>query len=281
MRKSTKLILALLGVAGAGIATLGVRAARLDRHLDRLEVSLRSQSESAGLTFEESMVAGLPGPAQRYLRRAIAPGTRIASSASFSMSGRMKPSPEAAFVDIAAEETLAPMRGFVWRARLRMSGLPITVVDHYHEGYGEVAVAALGLVPLQRSSGPDIARSTRGRLAAESAWIPSLHLPVLGASWEPIDETAARVSITVDGEPFFITLKVDEDGRLLELTMLRHGDVGVPSFRPIPYGFAVESEATFQGYTVASRLTGGWWYGTDRYDPANASSFALRDIRYW
>jgi hypothetical protein len=279
MKLAAKIVIGALGAAAAAAGVLGGRAVVRNRSLDRLERALLP--EPAGLVFDESMIEGLPEPAVRYLRRAIAPGTPLASCVQVRMEGRMKPSPEAAYVDLTATETLAPLRGFVWRAKLSMNGLPVSVVDRYDAGRGEMSVAALGFVPIMSSRGPDIDRSTRGRLAAESAWVPSLHLPALGAIWEEVDTERARVTVKVDGDPIAITLRVAGDGRVRELTMLRHGDVGVPSFRLIPYGFLVEEDRSFGGYTIATRLTGGWWYGTARYDEGSASSFTVLDGRHW
>ena len=62
--------------------------------------------------------------------------------------------------------------------------------------------------------------------------------------------------------------------------MERHGDVGVEWWGPIPYGFAVEEERTFEGYTIPTRVRGGWWYGTERYDVADASLFRVVDARF-
>ena len=49
-----------------------------------------------------------------------------------------------------------------------------------------------GLIPVVHSSGPDIARSGAGRLAAETvAWLPQALVPQSGAQWTPIDQHRA------------------------------------------------------------------------------------------
>ena len=35
----------------------------------------------------------------------------------------------------------------------------------------------------------------------------------------------------------------------------------------------------FDGYTIPTRVRGGWWYGTERYDPAGASLLRVLDAR--
>lgn len=270
--------------AGAGLATLagasvlGVRQMQFLRQWRQTEVALQTLRTDAA--FDPAMLDGLPGPAQRYFRHAIAEDTPLARTARIDMAGRMKPSPDAGFLDLAAEEVLAPPAGFQWTARFSMGPLPICVRDHYYRNDGAVRVEPLGLVPLQRSSGPEVTRSSRHRLAAEALWIPATLLPGPAVQWEAIDERRARVTMTIDDEAIPLTLTIDDDGRLQQFTMQRYGDVNVPTWQRIPYGFAVEEEATFGGYTIPSRLRGGWWFGTDRYRADQASSFTIRAISY-
>jgi hypothetical protein len=59
---------------------------------------------------------------------------------------------------------------------------------------------------------------------------------------------------------------VDDDGRPVELSMPRWGNLTDDGrYRHIPYGARIEEEGTFGGYTIPTRVTGGWWFGTDRY----------------
>lgn len=268
----------ITGAAVAAGLALGGRALWKERTLSQLERSLGQPT--GGARFDEAMVADLPPPARRYFRHAIASETPLATSVRLRMSGRMRPSPEADFVDLEAKETLAPPRGFVWRARLRMKGLPVRVDDHYAAGQGEVAVSALRVFPIQTDSSPEVTRSSRGRLAGESAWVPAALLPANGAVWEAVNEDHARVTLTIDGESIALTIRVDEAGRLQEIAMRRYGNVGVPDWQEIPYGFAVEREETFGGYTIPTKLRGGWWYGTERYVAEEASSFTVHEARY-
>jgi hypothetical protein len=71
----------------------------------------------------------------------------------------------------------------------------------------------------------------------------------------------------IDGESVDLHLALHPDGGVREISMRRYGNVGTPDWDLIPYGFATESESEFGGYTIPPRVRGGWWYGTDRYDP--------------
>ncbi len=267
----------LTGVAALAIAVLGTRRVLSDCHADRVEGDLFAVPDALPV-FSEADLAGLPEPAQRYLRHAIPFGTPLAPACRLWMSGTMTPTPGGPSTKLTAVETLAPRRGFVWTAEARMKGLPVRVRDHYYQRQGGVDIALLGSVPIPVGSGPDVTRSSRGRLIAEGMWCPTalLHPSV---TWEAVDEDRARYTLAVDGEAVAVTLRVGPAGALREVTLDRWGEAEGKPAQLLPYGFRVEEERTFDGVTIPMRLTGGWLYGTDRFDEAAAASFVISDAR--
>ena len=271
-------VLTTLAVASAlGLAALGARRLSADRAARSVEADLR-RGEPPARTFSEGDLRGLPEPAQRYLRHAIAPGTPLAATCRLEMTGSMRPTPDGPRVSLTADETIAPRRGFVWSARTQMKGAPVLVRDHYLDGEGGVDVTALGVVPVPLGGPPDdVARSARGRLVGEAVWCPTalVHPDV---QWEDAGADRAQFSLAVDGEPVTVVLRVDGDGALREVTLDRWGDADGGPWRAMPYGFAVEAEGVFGGVTIPTRITGGWLYGTDRFDPETAASFTVIDL---
>lgn len=270
-------VLTTLAVASAlGLAALGARRLAADRSARAVEADLWRPSPVA--TFSEADLEGLPEPAARYLRHAIAPGVPLAATCRLQMEGTMTPSPGGPPTPLTAVETLAPRAGFVWTAWARMSGLPVRVRDHYHEGEGGVGVTALGVVPVPLGGPPaDVARSSRGRLVGEAVWCPTalVHPDV---AWEAAGDDRARYTVAVDGEPVSVTLRVADDGALRDVALDRWGDALGEPWRLLPYGFAVEAERTFGGVTVPSEIRGGWLYGTPEFDPSAAASFTVTDM---
>lgn len=270
MRPFTFWTLAGTTIAAAG---LGVRRVLADRRAAVLEAELLRSSATLP-RFGAAHLAGLPELAQRYLRHAIAPGTPLAASVRLWMTGTMTPTPGGPRTSLTAVETLAPRRGFVWTARARINGLPVRVRDHYADRDGGVDVVALGFVPIPLGGGPDVVRSSRHRLIAESVWCPTA-LVRPGVAWEAVDADRVRFTLLVDGEAVPVTLRVASDGALREVTLRRWGDAAGQPARSLPYGFRVEQEGTFDGVTIPTRLVGGWFYGSDRFDPASAATFTV------
>ena len=271
-------VLTTLAVASAlGLAALAGRRVLTDRSARALEADL-SRGAPPARAFSEDDLRGLPEPAQRYLRHAVAPGTPLAAACRLEMTGTMRPTPGAQPVDLTALETLAPRTGFVWTASARMNGLPVRVRDHYHRGEGGVAVTALGVVPVPLGGeAADVARSSRGRLVGEAVWCPTalVHPDV---AWEAAGDDRARYTVVVDGEPVSVTLHVDREGALRDVTLDRWGDPDGAAARLHPYGFRVDAEGTFDGVTIPTQIAGGWGYGAPGDDPSGASSFSVTDL---
>lgn len=216
-----------------------------------------------GRTFDPATLAGLPDAARRYLRHAIAPGTPLAGAVRIRMRGRIR---LRGWLPFTGEEVVVWDRGLIWTATVRMFGLPISGSDRYVDGGGSQRWKLLGLIPVMSASGPDITRSTIGRVAAEAVWMPSV-LAGDNVSWNEIDASRAQARFTYAGEEIAYTLEIEESGRLRSISLKRWGDPDKGGFRYETFGGIVEEEETFDGYTIPTRLRLGWFFGTDRFEP--------------
>jgi len=217
------------------------------------------------------MVAGLPEPAQRYLRHAITPGTPLRTVAVIEMAGRfgLGDKNDHRFWPMRARQILAPPFGFVWiphigSGLMRMSGSDGLVG---HEAWTRFWL--LGTVPLVRAAGtPDLARSAVGRTIGEALWVPASLMPANGISWEPVGTDSARAVFEVRGERHAIELTVNDHGRPLSIVLQRWSSANPEGiFRWQPFGATIEAVGTFSGYTVPTRLSGGNHFGTADYFP--------------
>lgn len=253
--------LAALPIA-AVVGVLALRAARV-RQEGALEPVWRALQAGGGRdVFDPAMVAGLPEPAQRYLRRAIAPGTPLARSVRLAMHGTLRLSPGATPLPMRAEQVLAPPAGFVWRARVGRGAMRLRGFDRYAQAEGAMRWWLLGLVPVVRADGADVTRSAAGRLGGEAVFIPSTLLPASGVGWEAVDDSTARVHLAVDGEPVATTLRIARDGRLRGASLMRWRDDaggGAPGY--VRFDVEFDGERTFGGYTVPARMRAGWRLG--------------------
>lgn len=227
-------------------------------------------------TFDPDGCAGVPTPARRYLTHAIAPGTRLASAVWLTMHGEIKLGTWRRF---RAEQVISRERGMIWRATVPMFGLPVKGSDRLVDGHGALDWRLLGLVPVVRAEGPDVDRSAAGRVAAESIWLPSA-LCDERVSWSETTPPTARASVALAGETVAVDLMLDGAGALASVELQRWGNPDGGAFRYETFGAAVEAEATFDGYTIPSRVRVGWYFGTPRFDEGEFFRATLDAARF-
>jgi hypothetical protein len=63
-------------------------------------------------------------------------------------------------------------------------------------------------------NGDDVSRSTAGRAAGESIWVPTALLPSFGAAWSATDDEHITVELTVDGHTVRVHHEIDDRGRI-------------------------------------------------------------------
>jgi hypothetical protein len=224
---------------------------------------LWASAPPATRVFAPDQIAHLPEAARRYLEHAIAPGTPLASAARLRMHGEIKLK---GWLPFTAEQVISWQRGMIWRATVRMHGLPITGFDRLLDGAGAMRWKLLGIVPVMAAAGPDITRSAVGRVEAESVWLPSV-LCGEDVSWTAPEPSHPHARVTVQGETSELEFSVDGRGRLTSTKMPRWGNPEGAEFHAVDFGGVAEEEKTFGGYTIPSRLRIGWYFGTDRFEP--------------
>jgi hypothetical protein len=261
-------------VAGVSAACLGgAWGIRVHDRWDarRAWAALAAKAGRPPALFTPEMVAGLPDPARRYFMLAIAPGTPLRMVAELEMAGEIglgdKEQPN--YQPMVAKEVLAPPHGFVWMPRIgtglrRVSGTDACIGDRAWTRFW-----LLDTVPVARTrSTPDLVRSARARAVAEVLWVPASLLPANGVIWEAIDGETARAIFRYGGECFSLDLSVAEDGRPLAVVMQRWTNANPQRvFRHQPFGATIMETATFEGYTIPTRIDAGNGFGTEAYFP--------------
>lgn len=227
--------------------------------LDELWASV--PSDDLG-TFNEGSLAGVDGLAKRYLEHAIEPGTKLAKAVRLTMHGEIKLS---AWLPFRAEQVIRLDRGMLWQASLKMMGLPTSGYDLFLDGEGEMRWKYIGFIPIVRASGPDISRSSLGRLRAECCWLPSAFCAA-GVTWSESDANTVVAELPLFGESDPVTFKLRENGMLQDLLMKRWGKNPEGEFEEMDFGGVVEEEGTFGGYTIPTKLRIGWHYGSETFE---------------
>lgn len=115
----------------------------------------------------------------------------------------------------ALQETSLERVAFSWRARFPVARLvPVGVHDWYRNGEGGLEVRVFGL-PMQRLSGPDIARGEAMRYLAELPWFPQACALNSELEWRELDAATVEVSTQVAFGHAAIRLHFDGAGDIV------------------------------------------------------------------
>ena len=223
---------------------------------------LWESAPSAEQVFQAADLSHLPEATQRYLEHAIAPGTFLARAMRLRMHGEIRLQ---RWFPFKAEQVIVWDSGFIWRATVRMFGIPIRGSDRLIDNEGSMRWRLFGIIPVVTASGPDLTRSAAGRVAGEAVWLPS-GLCGDDISWTTLDSSHIEARFTAHGESVELVLAIDEKGQIETVRLQRWGNPEGVEFNYVDFGVIVEEEKTFDGNTIPTRLRAGWYFGTDRFE---------------
>lgn len=221
-------------VAGSAAAVLGAGALLWNRATAR-EVR-RLARDANGRTFTRDQLAGLPAPVIRYFEFALTPSQPLARTARIEHRGEFRRSLDAPWSPFTSlQHVSADPPGFVWDAKIRMSPVvTVRVRDSYLEGTGSMKAGVAAVIPVVNAWGTtDLASGALHRYLAESVWLPTALLPGGGVTWEPIDDSTARATLTDFGVTVSLDFRFNDKGEIVSVyTPARYRDVngkGVPT----------------------------------------------------
>jgi len=229
---------------------------------------LLRRAGSVGPAFELSALDGLPEPAQRYFRYAIAPGTSLVSAVEIKMAGQLglgtKEEPK--YRPMTALQVLAPPEGLVWR----LHAGPISGSDGATADTSWTRFWLFHLIPIVRVSGnPDHRRSAFGRVISEGAfWVPASLLPSDTVSWAIVNDNTARATVTYGNYSQAIDVTVEADGQPSRVIIQRWSNENADKvFREQPFGGYLSDFQEINGYRLPMQVEGGNLIGTRDYFP--------------
>ena len=214
--------------------------------------------------FDPALLEDLPEPVQRWLVHAITPGSALLTGLDVECTGHLRLGRSWRAFCSRQRSTLA--QGFVWSARTRLAGLPVTGFDRYTCGEGEMRWRLLRRLRLVAASGKEVTRSAAGRHAAELlAADPAVALDP-AVTWEPVDHRRANAHLVIGGDLQVVTVSVDLLGRLRQVEMDRWGTPPGSKYGKYRFGAVLSEERRFDGYLVPTEVVAGWHIGTGRWD---------------
>jgi hypothetical protein len=194
----------ILGLVVVIVAALSIGALRWKSATLDLQAHLELAREGISPThYDETELASLPAPVQRYFQKALRSGQPMIAAAHMAHTGTMNMSATAQQWKpfTSTQQVITHRRGFIWDARVvMMPGVPVYVHDAYVGGEGILNASVLGLVSIANlRGGGDLARGELIRFFAEAPWYPTALLPSQGVVWQAVDDHSAYATLT-DGD---------------------------------------------------------------------------------
>jgi hypothetical protein len=208
--------------------------------------------------------AGVEEPVRRYLLHALGEESAPVTGVRLTMIGRIN---VGRWLTFTAEQEFSG-RAFTWRARAGWAHFkPLHVVDRYASGAGSTDGRLFGRWRFMHADDENSARAAAGRAAAESIWTPAMLAPRRDVAWRAESDELIVASIAVPPEHPDVVLRINPDGGVRSVSLMRWGNVGQKDFGYIPFGGDIHAERRFGAVVLPSEITIGWWYDTPRYQP--------------
>lgn len=220
--------------------------------------------------YDPAMIAGLPGPVQRYFAYCLSPGAPIHSAGVLKMQGRFRFNEKGAWMPLGATQILKAPEGMVWAARIgeglrRMQGSDGVLGSHSWTQF-----AWRNWIPLVHiHDTPDHYRSAVGRMLAEAVfWTPGALLTLLTPRWEVLDEQSIRATLLHEGVEVCVHITLGPEGEALSVCFERWSDANADKvYRLQPFGGTLSAYRNFDGTRIPTHVEAGNFFGTEQYFP--------------
>jgi hypothetical protein len=248
----------------AGVAVLAGICAEVAGHraftrLIRRDIQALQARASPGRpgVVTEEMLTGLPEPLCRYLRYTGVVGKPVPGTIRLHQEGRMRPGPGQPWMPLEAEEHYSVQPpGFVWAGTARLGPLAVARArDMYAEGHGRMLVKVASLWPVADASGAQTDQAAMMRYLSEMIWFPAAFLAG-NISFEAVDDSSARVTLTDHGRTATATLFFDQEGRVADFVAKRYRTLDASD--PETWSTPVTGYGEFEGLRLPTRGKATW-----------------------
>jgi hypothetical protein len=199
--------LIILGSTAAAGTMAWLAASRRWRvKTDTLALRVREAAVRPEARVRLASLSATPELVRRYFRVALREGAPYVRTARLVQMGEFRSSEtedtEAGWQSFEARQAVSTNPpGFVWDARISFNPVgSVWARDTYVSGSASLRAALFGLIPVASAAdSPELRAGALQRYLAESVWFPSALLPSARLSWNAIDASHARATLT-DGE---------------------------------------------------------------------------------
>jgi Family of unknown function (DUF6544) len=184
---------------------------------------MEKYTASSSRLITGEMIRNLPEPVQRYMTFSGVVGKPWIDSVRLRQRFKFRLGPDKRWMPMSAVQTYTTNPpGFVWKAHLRIAGLPLmSASDRYEAGHGYMVGRLAGLFTLFDESGQEFDQGALSRYLSEMVWFPAAFLGE-NITWQAIDDRSVHVTISDRGQSVSGRLFFDDAGRPVNFATMRY-----------------------------------------------------------
>ncbi|SEW12189.1 hypothetical protein SAMN05444851_1549 [Aliiroseovarius sediminilitoris] len=183
------------------------------------------------VAFDAAQIADLPEPVQRYFEFVFTGPVPVFTAVQLKAEGKFRRPLTEGFNDATAEQVIAvgtPALMFSATTPV-LPGVRARAYDFFAKGQMEMKAKILStLTVVDERETPELNRISLRRWLLESALFPQALLPGGPVTWDAIDRSSARATVTADGLSASMVAHFDDEGRLTQMAAEEDGDLTTP-----------------------------------------------------
>jgi Family of unknown function (DUF6544) len=262
MGKTAKIAVgSIASVVVVAASAVGIGRSAFKRRIYREVADLLAMSQSGqSRSIMETDLENLPEPVQRWLRNSHVLGKAYPVTVRLKQKGEFRLAENRGWMPFEAEQyfTTNPP-GFVWMASFKMAPLlSVTGRDRYMAGKGDIDMRLLSLIPVAKKSGGGLDQGALLRYLGEIVWFPAAALSPF-ISWEGLDTTSARATMSYLGVTASATFTFDQEGNVTRLDAERYNDA---KSKLEPWTIPIRAFGEFDGIHIPVEGEGVWKYSS-------------------
>lgn len=222
----------MLLLAGAGVGWVALQSNRTEADITRFQQRVAEIGRARPApVFDESRLASLPAPVQRYFRYVFRGPVPVYGVVRLSASGSFRRPRTGGFNPTDASQVIASGQPALMFAATTpmLPGVWARAYDFFADGQMEMKAKILSTITVvDEKQSPSLNQISLRRWLLESALYPAALLPDGPVTWESIDDTSARAVVTWRDLRAALVAHFAPDGRLTHMQAEADGDLSTP-----------------------------------------------------
>jgi len=187
------------------------------------ELSAMRPEHATSSTVTNAQLEELPPVVANWLKNTNVIGRETIRRVHLKQTGELRIKQDGKWMPFTAEQWFTTDEpNFLWLAHVNAGpGFYFIGRDKYVNGHGHMLIKILSLIPVADASGPKTDQGTMLRYLAETVWFPTAALNN-NITWEAIDSTSARATMTFKGVTASGEFTFNETGDVISFQAQRY-----------------------------------------------------------